>query len=334
MKPRVSIIVPVYNVEPFLRDCLDSLRRQTLKEIEVICVNDGSTDNSRLILEEFAHKDGRFVILNQKNKGRSAARNVGLKHVHAEYVMFCDSDDQFSAKMCQRMVRAIEESKADLAACGLEIKYEAHVGHKDDEDEYYRIKFKGTKNINDEITSRTDTSVCNKIFRSSLIKENKIDFPKGLNNEDFYFYNVYMSVAKKITFIEEKLYKYIRHEGSIMSMNYEKQGFSPDHLLVAIKLFSFYKQHDFLEMHKDLFWRQFVESYWFSYTYTSKDSRKKIDDIAKEFITNEYKNCRPSSFGLKLQVKTVGKNNFIYKVIRRIKGLAGRVLRYLRSKML
>ena len=90
---KVSVIVPVYNVEKYLKDCLNSVINQTLEDIEIICVNDGSTDNSLAILEDYAKKDSRIKIINQKNKGLSGARNTGMKHVQGEYILFLDSDD-------------------------------------------------------------------------------------------------------------------------------------------------------------------------------------------------------------------------------------------------
>ena len=90
---KVSVIVPVYNVEKYLKDCLDSVVNQTLEDIEIICVNDGSTDNSLAILEEYAEKDSRIKIITQENKGLGGARNTGLYHANGEYISFIDSDD-------------------------------------------------------------------------------------------------------------------------------------------------------------------------------------------------------------------------------------------------
>ena len=90
---RVSVIVPVYNVDKYLRKCLDSLVNQTLKEIEIIVINDGSTDESEKILQEYKKKDKRIIVIKQKNKGLSATRNVGIKNAKGKYVTFIDSDD-------------------------------------------------------------------------------------------------------------------------------------------------------------------------------------------------------------------------------------------------
>ena len=95
--PKVSIIIPIYNVEKYLRECLDSVINQTLKDIEIICVDDGSTDNSLSILREYAQKDNRIIVVNQKNQGAAVARNSGIKIAKGEYVCFIDSDDYYPA---------------------------------------------------------------------------------------------------------------------------------------------------------------------------------------------------------------------------------------------
>ena len=108
-KPKGSIVIPVYNVENYLRECLDSTAGQTLREIEIICVNDGSTDSSPAILEEYAAKDSRFVIAHQENAGVSAARNRGIDLAKGEYLLFLDGDDVAEPCLAETAVSAMEE---------------------------------------------------------------------------------------------------------------------------------------------------------------------------------------------------------------------------------
>ena len=264
---KISIIVPVYNVEKYLASCLDSLLTQTMKEIEIICVDDGSKDGSLSILQDYAKKDKRIIVVKQENSGRSIARNVGLAKASGKYVMFCDSDDMYDPSMCKKMMDKMDQFETDLAVCGISIEYEAHTEIKDSDDNYYRLNYSGKIFIDDDVIRKTDASVCNKIFRNDLIKKYEVKFPEKLNNEDYFFYNAYMSIAKTCYFLNRKLYKYIRHDGSIMSENFDKNVYSPDHLLVAKKLFSFYQHNGFIDKHTDLFWLQFSESFWFSYNY-------------------------------------------------------------------
>ena len=111
----LSIIVPVYNVENYLIRCLDSLVNQTLKEIEIICINDGSKDNSLNILEEYAKKDSRIIILNQENAGLSAARNAGMEIAKGEYIGFVDSDDWVDLDFFEKLYIAAKNNDCDIA---------------------------------------------------------------------------------------------------------------------------------------------------------------------------------------------------------------------------
>ena len=111
--PQVSVIIPVYNVEKYLRQCLDSVINQTLEDIEIICVNDGSTDKSREILNEYAYKDSRIVVIHKENGGLASARNEGLKHVTGKYCHFLDSDDYIEKKLYEYAVKIFENFDID-----------------------------------------------------------------------------------------------------------------------------------------------------------------------------------------------------------------------------
>jgi len=114
--PKVSVIIPIYNTEPYLRECLESAVNQTLRDIEIICVNDGSTDGSPAILNEYADKDRRIKIINQENKGAGAARNAGLQTAVGEYLSFLDSDDYFMNSMLEKAYKKAKKNDADIVA--------------------------------------------------------------------------------------------------------------------------------------------------------------------------------------------------------------------------
>ena len=114
---KVSVIVPVYNVEKYLSRCLESLINQSLKDIEIICINDGSTDNSLQILKQFAYKDNRIKIINQTNSGQSVARNKGLAIASGKYIGFVDSDDWIDNDYYEKMFETIERTNSDFACC-------------------------------------------------------------------------------------------------------------------------------------------------------------------------------------------------------------------------
>ncbi len=320
-KNKVSIIIPVYNAEKYLQACLDSLVNQSLKEIEIICVNDGSEDGSLEIIKKYQKKDSRIKVLNQKNCGRSIARNNGLKEVRSEYVMFCDADDRYTSTACEEMVSAIEKKDVDLVVCGVKMIYEAHEEMRESDTYYYNnYKYSGRRIINDEIIIDTNGSVCNKIFRIKNIKEKNLKFPENLGTaEDYYFYSTYMSISKAIFFLNKKLYEYVRREGSTMSNNFKKERKSIDDLLMAEELFDFYKKIGFLEEHKNLFWRQWVASFWASYRYSGKLFHKEVLDLGKAFIKEKYALNKPDDKSVSKKVNEIMNYNSYYRVKRCIK---------------
>lgn len=118
MIPLVSIIVPMYNVEPFIEECIDSLLRQTLSDIEIILVNDGTPDRSGEIAEDYAKRDARIWVIHQANGGLSSARNTGIKAARGTYIGFVDGDDYVSSAMFQRLTEEAEQNQLDIVGCG------------------------------------------------------------------------------------------------------------------------------------------------------------------------------------------------------------------------
>ena len=125
--PQVSVVIPVYNIEAHLRQCLDSVAGQTLSDLEVVCVDDGSTDASPAILEEYAQKDPRFQVIRQANAGPGAARNRGMERSSGRYLIFLDSDDWFEPDFLERMTARAEETGADVTICRAD-EFDTHSG--------------------------------------------------------------------------------------------------------------------------------------------------------------------------------------------------------------
>ncbi len=321
MKAGISVIVPVYNVAEFLPKCLDSLIQQSYKDIKIICVNDGSTDNSLDILKEYEKKDKRIDVIDKKNGGLSSARNAGLKKCDTKYVMFCDSDDYLSQRMCEKMHDTVEKDESDLAVCIQNVVYLTHDEMKESDRNYYRLEYTGRQYIHDELILKTDVSVLNKIFRMDVIKDNDIKFPEGLNNEDFYFYNAYMSVSSTISYINQRLYNYMRREGSIMSENFEAEKLSMDHLLVAEELFKYYKKNGFLDGHRNLFWKQWILSFWFSVEHSSSSHKKEIFARARSFLNDNYEEWMPDDDSLRWDIKYIKNGNVVGRVKRKARRL-------------
>lgn len=181
----VSVIVPVYNTEGFLQKCLDSLTNQTLEDIEIICVNDGSTDNSLKILQEYATKDKRIKIINQENKKQGAARNAGMKIATGEYIGFVDSDDWIDLDFYEKLYNAATGHNFDIAL-GTNIRAKKNVNKKrlniTDEKEYKTVQEKFDVNIQWKNPCPT-----NKIYRRELFSKHNIKWPEGVFCEDKLF---------------------------------------------------------------------------------------------------------------------------------------------------
>jgi len=253
MKPKVSVIVPIYNVEKYIGDCLESLGRQTLHNIEILLINDLGDDRSMTIAEKYAATDKRMKIIHrEKNGGSSAARNTGIKHSTAPFIMFCDPDDFAEPTFCEKLLNGIVSSGADMAICGTQVIYEADFDKKKSDNNYFKIKFNGMRQMDDSVRLNVDVVAWNKIYRRDMLVRHDIWFPEGLKYEDNYFFNAYAIFAKNIYFIPEKLYNYRRHRGSIMSQTFgSKPGMSIDYLKVGIAFYEFLKKHDLFETHRN-----------------------------------------------------------------------------------
>jgi len=211
MNPKVSIIVAVYNVEDYLPQCLDSLLKQTLKDIEIICVNDASTDNSLKILRQYADMDNRIrIISHSENKGLGASRNTGIDAARTDYIGFIDSDDYVDEEMFYVLYNEITKINVDLAWCDF-----TRFIVEDGIDKTSNLP-RGLFTILEVLTNTkfypSILSVCNKLYRKELLVD--IKFPNGYS-EDQKFNAEYFLKTEKISVIDKVCYFYRIREGSI-----------------------------------------------------------------------------------------------------------------------
>ncbi len=217
--PTVSIIVPVYNTAEYLPACIDSLLEQTLTDVEIICVDDGSTDGSWEILQTYAKKDSRVRVFRQKNAGPGRARNLALSHARGGHIMFCDSDDWYAPAMCEKMHAAIIRSQADLACCDCVIEYDKNAFGRDEHAlDWHYLKFEGPLNLSSQNKNKINYILWNKIFRKDLIETHRISFPNIREHDDDSFITQYLYAAHTAYGLAEKLYHYRLRENSIMSL--------------------------------------------------------------------------------------------------------------------
>ncbi len=211
--PKISVIIPIYNVEQYLAKCLDSLVNQTLKDIEIICVNDCSTDNSLSIIEDYASKDDRIKIINHKTNGKWAAkaRNTGLKNASGEFIYFIDGDDYIDNDYLEDMLQHVEENNLDTIVNINFIKEFPDKKLKSDFNFDKKGAFVSIKEF-----AKFPPSVCFRLFKKSFLQENKIEFPVGLLGQDVYFVNVCNSFFDKVFVYNGPWYHYIQREKSAM----------------------------------------------------------------------------------------------------------------------
>ena len=209
----ISVIMPAYNSGPYLRECLDSVRAQTYRELEIICVNDGSIDNSQDILTDVARQDSRVKVIIQENSGVSAARNTGLDVARGDYLTFVDSDDAIESDFYEILINLAEKYQADIAHCG-----------------YKKIYLDGsTKDVCGTgellVQDGLEASRCflsgkyftggptNKIYRSSLVGDTRFDTSLKIN-EDLLFNAKLFPKAERVAFLDVPKYHYFERENS------------------------------------------------------------------------------------------------------------------------
>lgn len=239
-QPKVSIIVPVYNVEKFLDRCLNSLINQTLKEIEIICINDGSVDNSLQILEKFAKQDDRITILNQKNSGQSTARNRGIDKASGIYLGFVDSDDWVDLNYFEKLYTSAEKYNCDMAVSGI---IRLHKWNKK-----FHLKFEEEK-----VTDNTDEKfeicdvpelsyVWNKIYKRESFMSKNLRFEEGIFFEDVIMTpKILYSLGKLIT-VPDTYYYYWRNPNSTVTKRTDKVN--NDSIYAHNKAMEFIKEHN------------------------------------------------------------------------------------------
>lgn len=202
---KVSVIVPVYNTEKYLRQCLDSLANQTLKEIEIIVINDGSKDNSQVILDEYSSKYNNFKVFVKENGGLSSARNLGIEKSTGKYITFLDSDDFVLSNMYEKMYKKIEEDKSDILVTNLYRYFDERNG----------VVLKAIHTYSDKIYKNFiigSPCACGKLYKKSLF--NNIKF-RTTFYEDLDIIPKLVKYTKKISYLDESFYMYRQVQGSI-----------------------------------------------------------------------------------------------------------------------
>jgi len=216
--PKLSVIVPVYNTSKYLEKCLDSLIIQDYPNLEIIVVEDCSTDNSREILEKYKSQENIKIVYNKKNSGLSYSRNNGLKHATGKYIGYIDSDDYVDSNYYSTMMNKAIDEQADLVICDIKTIYEKE-NNKEIINRCYNLKKDKLGFINTGLAA----SACNKVFKRELIE--KYEFSVGKVNEDLAVVLPAIVNANKVSYVENIYYYYIQRSGSIQNSRFSKKRF-------------------------------------------------------------------------------------------------------------
>lgn len=236
--PKVSVIVPVYNKEKYLGQCMDSIVNQTLKEIEIICVDDGSTDASLDILKSYQEKDPRVSVYHQQNKYAGAARNTGKAHAKGKYLVFWDSDDYFELNALERMYEKSEEDGADVCVCnGKQFLEDAQIEFVHNYVEKNKLPEQIPFNRLTHpkyILNFTTESPWNKMFLRSYIEAQGLDFQEVRNGNDVYFVASAICLADKVTVVNEPLICYRKNQADSLVGTLSKSPLTPLKAWIAV----------------------------------------------------------------------------------------------------
>ena len=305
----VSVILPVYNVADYLEECLDSVINQSYKNLEIICVNDGSTDNSLEILKKYETKDSRIKLIDQKNQGVSSARNQGMKHATGDYIAFVDPDDVLERNAYEIALKKMEKD-VDIIVWGYTAFPNAtgwwvHAG--DNISKIYK-----NDSINAYFDCKVGCVVWNKLYKKSIIDKHNISFKEDLKMaEDVNFNLDIFCVCNKIQLIEDKLYNYrLKREGSLTDIHKGKSK-AENHKKLFENVLNNWKNLNILNHQNS----SRLLTYFINITYNtineiSEESDKKAH--AKNFLNIIYKYINKKRIETQLDLSQLTRKRFSY----------------------
>ncbi|MFR3920117.1 MAG: glycosyltransferase [Clostridia bacterium] len=237
--PKVSVVVPIYNVEKYIKKCMDSLVNQTLQEIQIIFVNDGSTDESGNIAKEYASKyPNKIIYLEKENGGLSDARNFGMRYAEGEYIAFLDSDDYVENTMYEEMYNKALQENSDYVECDFLWEYPDKT-KKDKRNSYNNKK---------EMLTNVRVVAWNKLIKREILEKNNISFPKGLRYEDIEFTYKLIPYLNKVSYVDKEFVHYVQRNNSIANVQNERTA---EVFTIFDNIIKYYQEKGFYEEYKE-----------------------------------------------------------------------------------
>lgn len=307
--PKVSIIIPVFNSENLLTDCLMSVKNQSLTDIEIICIDDGSTDNSLNILKDFSNEDNRFKIFHQENSGAGFSRNVALEKVTGEFVLFLDSDDWIETDTCEKLYNQAINLSSDLilfdAVRHLPDNQSMDLIHflgEDSNKDFFSLSF-DYKFVKDKVLNAYFGVIWSKFYKRSFILENDIKFPNHKLYNDVEFHIKSMLLAKKISYFPKIFYHYNRIGQDSLQTLYVSSEEAIVFYDVMCGVKEFLLENDFFDEFKS----ELIE-------FTFKEFECKLNDINDEFKPQYFEKIKVFLKSLNISAHDLNKISFYYLV--------------------
>lgn len=296
--PIISVVVPMYNVEPYIVKCVTSIVNQSLNNIEIIIVNDGSTDNSLKIVEEKFSSESKIIILSQANQGLSCARNAGLSIAKGKYVAFIDGDDWIDPTMLEEMYNNAIRYDSDVVSCRLQYENIDNGTFSISGRDFTSDIISGEALLKDVLLGKNiQTSAAIKIYRTGWLKEMNLYFKPGLINEDVLYVLEIAYFANKISLVNKAFYHAVERTSSITRHFTEK---NIDNILLALSFQKdFLLEHDIYNKYKDVFEASYIRQLCFIVYQAAQRTDYKC------FVALMKKLRRQSLFNLKLSYAAI-----------------------------
>lgn len=317
-KPLISIVVPVYNVEKFIDECITSIINQSFREFELLLINDGSLDKSGEICDKYSLIDSRVRVIHKKNSGVSDSRNIGIDLAKGRYLMFADSDDYVDKDWCKKLYNMQEKYKDSMIVCSYIMRNSSKLNTYDVEKKYTSIeeylKF-DRKNFMEIYNCNLLNSLCNKIYDLNIIKKNNIKLIKDLSlGEDLLFNLEYIKRVNDIIYLNDSLYVYYRRGIESLDNKYYKNLFE-----IYKKINSeLYKVILELDVNFDMYKKDFYNDYFYMLRKVLNNTFSKNNNIS--FIDKlKYNSYILNSYDMDVCLKNIGNEEISKRYLKLFK---------------
>lgn len=281
--PLISIIIPVYQAERYLRRGLDSVLHQTDGRWEALCINDGSTDHSADILEEYARRDPRFRLFHQENSGVSAARNLGIREARGTHITFLDADDWLADDLVATLLPLTGED-IDIVLFSARFEYEGDSTLPRSGGHGHLIRREGVFTMQPALLSEAVGACCGKLYRRDFLLRHELLFPLHIRQEDEVFYRCSMAVARRIRLLPYVGYHYLQAEGSYMHSGLSPQESYRRYLKGMSVVYDYYRRHNCLPAWEETVLDFLADQMWCCELCTPADAMRPIRQETLEIL--------------------------------------------------